>query len=177
MPSRRRFLATGLGAGALLALGGALKVATYRYPDPGDLRALSPQQFAVLSALAARYLGDALAPTPAEVARYLDGYIATSAPFVRTDVLRLLVLFEHGPQLFQARLRRFTELGPAEQDAHLADWAQSRIALRRAGANALRELCALGIWRDSRSWARCGYGGPLVPRGYRGSERDPVEPT
>jgi hypothetical protein len=174
--SRRRFLAGGLGAAALLALGGALESRAYRYADPGGLRALSPKQYAVLVAVAARYLGGMAAPTAAEVARFVDGYLAGSADYVRTDVCRLLGLLEHAPQLFLGHARRFSALGPAEQDAHLASWAQSRLAQRRAGHGALRELCSLGIYRDSRTWGALGYRGPVVPRGYRGSERDPIEP-
>ena len=173
---RRRFLATGLAGGALLGLGGMLESSRYTYRDPGGLRALSGKQLATLTAAAECFVPAGSAPSAGEIARWLDGYLASAPEFVRADVLRLVSLLEHGPQLFLSSPRRFSALGVQAREAHLLGWADSRLSLRRAGYAAIRELVSLARYSDSRTWTALGYGGPIVPRGWRGGERDPIEP-
>ncbi len=173
---RRRFLATGLFGGALLGLGGLLESSRYSYPNAGGLRALSGKQLATLSAAAACFSPIGSAPTPEEIARWLDGYLASAPEHVRADVLRLISLLEHGPQLFLSSPRRFSALSLEARERHLVGWADSRLALRRAGYAAVRELVSLARYSDPRAWSAIGYGGPVVPRGWRGGEREPVEP-
>lgn len=173
---RRRFLATGLFGGALLALGGLLESSRYTYPERAGLRVLSGKQLATLAAAAECFAPAGSAPTPEEVARWLDGYLAAAPEFVRADVLRLVSLLEHGPQLFLSSPRRFSALPVPAREAHLLGWAGSRLALRRAGYAAVRELVSLARYSDARTWSAIGYGGPVVPRGWRGGEREPIEP-
>jgi len=76
-----------------------------------------------------------------------------------------LRLFEWGPLLFEGRLARFGSLAPAEQDASLAGWMQSRFELRRMAFLGVRNLCFMGWYSQPEVWPLIGYQGPLLRRG------------
>jgi hypothetical protein len=169
--SRRRFLKTTIG-GALL-LGGAYVVGRQlgRYAVEEAiarrLEVLSPKEYVVLAAVARRICAaDAPGPPTADdagVALFVDGYLARLDEGLRADVKALLQLVEHGG-FFRLRAARFTKMAPDEQDAMLADWEASRLAVRRQGFQALKTMCLLGYWRDERTWPMLGYAGPMVKR-------------
>jgi len=169
--TRRRFLKRTIG-GALL-LGGAYVVGRQlgRYPveeaTARRLTVLSPKEYTVLAAVARRICAgdDAGVPTSddTQVALFVDGYLARLDDGLRSDVKALLQLVEHGG-FFRLRAKRFTQMAPDEQDAMLADWEQSRLAVRRQGFQALKTMCLLGYWRDDRTWPMLGYTGPMVKR-------------
>src|SRR5207249_4878815 len=98
---------------------------------------------------------DGTAPTADEigVAAYVDGWLAEAPALVQRDFGRLLGIVEHGTPLWSGRRRRFTDLSPADQDAHLERLAQSSIGALREGVAALKSLCMLGYYRDPRTWA------------------------
>ena len=50
----------------------------------------------------------------------------------------------------------------AERDASLRAWRDSRLALRRQGFEALRNLAMLGWYSQDESWPAVGYAGPLL---------------
>ena len=76
-----------------------------------------------------------------------------------------LRLFEYGPILFALSFSRFTRMNDAEKDASLRAWAESRLALRRTGFMALRNLCFLGYYSQPEAWRAIGYRGPLLGPG------------
>jgi hypothetical protein len=169
--SRRRFLRTSLLGGALLGVAAVVgrNVSGYRL-DPeiaARLRALTPKEYLVLMAAARRILapdGADAPPVDDRVGLFVDGYLAGLDADLRGDVRALLSLVEHGSGPFRLRVSRFTHMRAAEQDAALADWQASRLAVRRRGFQALRTLAFLGYYRDDRTWALLGYAGPLLPR-------------
>ncbi|HET9451941.1 MAG TPA: hypothetical protein VFO83_13715, partial [Aggregicoccus sp.] len=54
----------------------------------------------------------------------------------------------------------FTRLSPEAQDAVIADWRDSGLALRRTGFQALRALAAGAYYSSPRVWPAVGYPGP-----------------
>jgi hypothetical protein len=60
--------------------------------------------------------------------------------------------------------RRFTELSASDQDDVLAGLEESRIDVVRAGFQAMKSLVMMGYYRDPRTFAILGYGGPLLSR-------------
>ena len=167
--SRRSVLKRGLVGGALLAAGGAGFLA-FRggasVPLPADgLQVFTPGQFAVLDAVSRRMVRPRHGwPTVDEigVARAADRIAAQVEPSAQKELRQLLGLFENGLAgfLFGARTRPFTRLDGAEQDRVLAEWRDSRLAVRRTGYAALRTLVLAGYYQSPSVWPAVGYPGP-----------------
>ncbi len=171
--TRRRLLRLSLLSGVALTaagglLGGEWLAAPRRYAVPpgvrGKLRALSAKEYRLLAAVAARIL-DGVEPALRDggggVALWADGYVAGLPAEMQGDVRALLQLFEHAPA-FSGHFSRFTALPAEAQDAVLRDWAESGLALRRQGFQALKSLCCLAYYQDPRSFAAIGYSGPML---------------
>lgn len=92
----------------------------------------------------------------------IDALCAGLDPSATAPLPALLRLVEWGPVLFDHRMARFTALDPAAQDLALRGWMTSRIALRRIGFFALRNLSLLGYWSQDETWPLIGYAGPLL---------------
>src|SRR5215472_9423984 len=167
--SRRSVIKRGLLGGALLAAGGAGFLALRggaEVPLPPDgLLVFSPAQYAVLDAVARRMVrprsGWATVDQIA-VARAADRIAARTEPSAQKELRQLLGLFENGLAgfLFGGRTRPFTRLDGAEQDRVLAEWRDSRIAVRRTGFTALRTLVLAAYYQSPTIWPAVGYGGP-----------------
>jgi hypothetical protein len=167
--SRRSVIKRGLLSGALLAAGGAGFLA-FRSGTPVTLPAdgllvFTPAQFAVLDAVARRVVR----PRPGwpgvdrvGVARAADRIAAHVEPSAQKELQQLLGLFDNGLAgfLFGGRTRPFTRLEGPEQDAVLAEWRDSRIAVRRTGYAALRTLVIAGYYQSPEVWTAMGYPGP-----------------
>jgi hypothetical protein len=163
--NRRTFIRRGLFGGLLLAVGGSIGL----YAWPSDervrarkpLRALAPRQFAVLAAVAARTV---VAPGAhaVTIAERVDAQMALEPVEVRADFGKLLLLFENGLAglVLDGRARPFTRLPPAAQDDALADWRDSRLAVRRSGYAVLRKLTEAAHYAAPEAWADTGYPGP-----------------
>jgi hypothetical protein len=93
----------------------------------------------------------------------IDRLCAGLAPELTAPLPWLLRLVEWGPWIFEATPSRFTLLPPDAQDASLRGWSSSRLELRRAGFQALRNLACLGYWSQPETWPLIGYRGPLLP--------------
>jgi hypothetical protein len=166
--TRRGFLKKGLVGGALLAMGGAGWLATRRtrpVPVGGPLYVLTPEEAAVVLAVADRLIPPRAGfPRPLEVAvpRKVDGIIAMAHAAAQKEVKRLLHLFENALAglLFEHQLRTFTASSPGEQDARLASWAHSRVALRRTGYRVLKRLVYAAYYASPETYAAVGYRGP-----------------
>lgn len=167
--TRRSLVKRGLLGGALLAAGGAGFLAFRSgasVPVPTDgLLVFTPAQFAVLDAVARRMVRPRTGwPTVDQVgvARAADRIAARVEPSAQKELQQLLGLFDNGLAgfLFGGRIRPFTLLDGAGQDAVLAEWRDSRIAVRRTGFAALRTLVLAGYYQSPAVWPAVGYGGP-----------------
>lgn len=167
--SRRSFLKTGvLGTAALLTLGTALaarKTLLRQLPKHG-LQLLSAQEYAVLCAVADRICPALGAGVPGALAlgvpEQIDAMLAAAPDYLQRDFKSLLFIVENallGALMFE-RVRPFTQLSAAEQDAMLSSMRHSRLPLRRGMFRALKSLVAAVYYGDERSWARIGYVGP-----------------
>jgi len=173
-PSRRRFLKRGLIGGGLLVLAGTLPFA-FRTTAIGrrprrELKLLTLEEHAVLAAIAARMApGDGAGPTwptaeAVDCAGKIDALLATCHPDVGSDFRRLLRLFESGflGTFIAASPRPFTRATPAEQDARIAAWQRSRVALLRSGYQALKRLSHATYYSSPEVFSLVGYPGPPV---------------
>jgi hypothetical protein len=171
--TRRSLLKRGLLGGALLAVGGA-GVLAFRpgrmAPLPADgLRVFSPREYAVLDALARRFIRPRAGwPTVDEIGVPLavDRIAARTEASVQKELKQLLGLFENGLAgfLLAGRTRPFTALEAPDQDRVLEEWRDSRLALRRTGFTALRTLVLAGYYQSPRVWKALGY--PGMPEGF-----------
>lgn len=168
---RRRFLRTGLFGGALLSLSAIVGRSLSGYHLPASAarpRTLSEKELLVLAAIVMRIVApDAADAPPADglaMASWLDGYLGGMDPELVKDVRALLHFVEHGGPLFRLRATRFSHMSDLEQDATLAAFADSPIAVRRQGLQALRALGFLAYYREDRTFAMLGYPGPMIGR-------------
>jgi len=171
-PSRRTFLKRGLIGGGVLVLAGTLPFA-FRTTALGrkprrDLRLLSLEEYAVLSAACARLVpGDGAGPTwptaeAVDCAGKIDALLATVHPDAGSDFRRLLRVFESGffGTLIAASPRPFTRATPADQDARLEAWRRSRFMMLRSGYQAMKRLAHATYYSSPEVYARIGYPGP-----------------
>lgn len=187
--SRRGLLQKTLLGAALLSAAGAVPLALRRTrlrPQPGKLLFFTPAEYSIWAAVAARILAqdptpataerdDAAqaalalahrppAPTPAavDVAGKADAFLAPLPPSDARDLKRLLALFDNA--LFSFLLggppRPFTRMDAAQQDAQLAAWQRSRLAIRRTGFQAMKRLCCAIYFGAPETYASLGYPGP-----------------
>lgn len=181
---RRGFLKKGLvGAALLAAAGGGAWLATRRTrPWPASRKPLlvfDAAQAAVLAALAERLVPEHPGfPRPAEVdvVSRADAIAAMAHPASQKELRQVVSLFESAAfGLLDWSPRLFTECGVAEQDRRLRAWAGSRIAVRRTGYRALKQLLSSAYYSSPATWAAVGYAGP--PAAAPGPRREmPGEP-
>jgi hypothetical protein len=162
--TRRRLLQTGLGGALLLAVGAVLPSGCARYlPIGRPLRFLTRKEYAVVTQAAVRILG---LPDEArdDLGGFIDGLLADLPPTSQGQARLMLRVVEHGTHLFDLKLRRFTRLSPAEQDAYLRGWMESTLGARRVIFRALKTMAALGYYAQTSSFAAIGYDGPWLGR-------------
>jgi hypothetical protein len=162
--TRRRLLQTGLGGALLVAFGSVLPSGCARYSAiERPLRFLTRKEYAVVTQAAVRILG---LPDDARdsLGGFIDGLLADLPPTSQGQARLMLRVVEHGTHLFDLKPRRFTRLGPAEQDTYLRGWMESTLGARRIIFRALKTLAALGYYAQSESFASIGYDGPWLGR-------------
>jgi len=168
-PSRRSVLKRGLIGGVLLAVGGGSWLFTRKsalVPLPKDgLQVLSEQEYAVVHALVGRFHPQRPGYPDAStlhVSEVCDRILAKADVTAQKELKQLLMLFENAlPNfLFGLRTQPFTRLTGDEQDVVIAEWARSRVTLRRTGYLALRTLVMAAYWSQPESWRAAGYAGP-----------------
>jgi hypothetical protein len=168
---RRRFLRRGLIGGAVLVAAGAAPFAfrSTRLRQPRNaLRLLSPGEYSVLAAVAARIVpGDGAGPKwpsadAVDCAGKIDALMARVHPDVGNDFRRLLRLIESGlvGVLLAGSPRPFTRATPAQQDARLEAWRTSRLAVLRSGYQAVKRLAHASYYASPETYALVGYPGP-----------------
>lgn len=162
---RRTFLKRGLAGGALLAVGGGVVLGTSSskqvHAPREETFVLDATRFNVLAAIAARFVTVPEAD-PVTIAHTIDRALARAVPEAQKDIRDVLGLFESALVgfLLDLRARPFTQLAPAEQDAALGAWRDSRLLLRRGAYKALKNLCVTSHYRTEAGWAATGYAGP-----------------
>jgi hypothetical protein len=166
---RRDFLKKGLLGALLLAVGGGTAIALWptrrAARAPGNLKVFTAQEYAILAAVARRVVaareGDP-SPDAIDVAGRADAAIALAHPSVQKELKQLLHLFENGlTGLFTgSSFAPFTASSGRAQDARLAAWATSRVALFRTGYQAMKRLTAACYWSHPDTWKAIGYPGP-----------------
>lgn len=163
--SRRSFLGLGLGGAAVLAVAGLGLLPTTMRAPATPLRVLSPRAFSVLAAVADRICpgGGAFPPASAlQVAEKIDALLAISDPSMGAELGQGLLLLDNALAglLLDGRPTTFSGASAEAQDATLAAWATSSLALRRKVYKALRGLVAGTYYSDPRVYAAVGYPGP-----------------
>jgi len=141
---------------------------------------LSQRQTAVMAAVCETLVPEAGKGTVSRVTEL----IASLQPDDRSR-LRLLLSLLDTPLvnlLSSGRLRSFVDLAPDQREAVLRGWAYSRLALRRAGFQALKRLAHVAYYcwpahnKGHPVWHAAGYPGPLPPPPV-GIEPLPVVPV
>lgn len=171
-PTRRGFVKRGILGGALLAIAGAVPVGlwpTRRGAAPRRaLKLFSPDEYAIFAAIAARVVpGDGAGPAwpsaeAVDCAGKADNLMALAHPDVGNELRQLLRLFENGLTGFFSTLspKPFTRCEPAQQDARLVAWRQSRVAVLRTGYQAIVRLAHATYFSSPEVYAAVGYPGP-----------------
>ena len=170
---RRSFVKGGI-AFVLLIGGSAVAVVRtrgYSVPAGRTLAGLSAWQFVVVEHAARRIAapdrpGDASIPTAddADVAVFVDGWMAQMHRAMRRDLGRFLGYLEHLAPVAVGLGSRFSRLEPADQDRVLAGIEASSNDMLRAGFEGLKSLVFMGYYRDPRTWSIVGYDGPMIGR-------------
>jgi len=175
--SRRGFLKKGLVGGAILAGGGVLALMAApgkRTRSPhGKLAVLSPYEYAIFSAAAARLVpGDGAAAWPSaealQLGDELDALLARLHPAAARDFKRLLHVFESAVTglTSSGTPLPFTRCSPAQQDRRLEAWRHARVELLRSGYQAMKRLAHALYYSSPKIYERVGYPGPpVVPQG------------
>jgi hypothetical protein len=172
---RRGFLRSAAGGGTAITLAALLPAGCARtYPqadlDNADLKALTAKEYAVARAAAeALLVGVPVSATT--VAKRIDQEIALVGEPIRTDMKSVLGLMEHLTPL-GGRVRRFTELGPAQRLAYLRTWRDSHLQLRRAAYQALKGFVYYFAYIDDATRPLTGFAGPWPER-----SKLPVKPV
>jgi hypothetical protein len=170
---RRRVLSLiMLGAAAALVGGAMFRLRGWNGAlDPAiaaRLKVLRPQMYILVRDLARRIVAsdEPGVPSPDDVgvAEFADAYLFDLPLSLRHDFLRLLLVIEQFLPLGSGFARRFTELGPAEQDRVLAEMESSHLEDLRAGFAAIKGVVMMGYYRDPSTFSILGYPGPLIGR-------------
>ena len=135
---------------------------------PEGLLVLTSREFAVIHALAARFIparGGFPSNDEIRVAFNCDRILSQVDETAVHELKQLLMLFENAlPNfLFGRRTKPFTKMTGEEQDLVLSEWMTSVITVRRTGFLALRSLVVAAYYGSSKTWDAVRYPGP--PKG------------
>ncbi len=176
--TRRGFLRLG---GATAAFAGLTQIrvvppaahaAAATTPTADGARFFDDQETEILTQLVERLVETGEPEAPAvratRAVATIDALCRGLDPALTSVLPTALRLFEWGPLLFDFRLARFTRLDDAGKDASLQGWMTSRLAARRQGFLAIRNLALLGYYSQPETWPLIGYAGPLLSPGELG---------
>ena len=126
---------------------------------------LTLAQHSTLDALCRRIVPAAYAPDgpPIDLAAAVVARLENGDPVLRGQVALLLTIVDHPltALAFGGGARRFTSQTPAEQDATLRAWRESRLAFRRTVFQAFRRLILSTFYATPATHAAIGFPGPL----------------
>lgn len=161
MESRRGLIKKSLAGAVLLAAAGAVPLAlrkTRLRAPRAKLQFFTPAEYSIWAAVADRVLDTD--SSAIDVAGKADAFLAPLPSADAKDLKQLLALFDNA--LFNLSARPFTQKSAAEQDAQLAGWETSRLAVKRTGFQAMKRLSCALYYSDPRTYASIGYPGPPV---------------
>jgi hypothetical protein len=169
--SRRSFLALA-GSGSALAALGRVRAADLgespRAPEPGGPAFFSADEADILTHVGERMVESGLPDVPrvrdTGAVAAIDRLCRGLDPELSRPLPLLLRAVEWGPFVFDFSFARFRALDAGAQEASLRGWMTSRLALRRLGFQALKNLSFLGWYSQPVSWRAIGYAGPLLER-------------
>jgi hypothetical protein len=168
--SRRRFVkaaAVGGAVAVVIAMVGLVRRSGYDLEAGARARltTLEPWQYIVVRDLARRVCAPdrpgVVGADEADVAGFVDGYVARLPKRVRRDLTRFLGFVEHLSPVLIGLGSRFTRLRAEDQDRVLGALETSGSPLLRGGFEGLKALLFMGYYRDPRTWSVMGYEGPL----------------
>jgi hypothetical protein len=169
--TRRAFLRSTAGSAGLVTLS-QLRFPAAVAAAPGPLRVLTPYQAEILTAIVERmvFTGDPSMPAVRDTRAIetIDRAVQQLDPSVQSQLGWLLIVFQWAPPVLQLKLKTFTALTPAEQDAYISDWATSASLTRKLVFTALKNLSVLGYYAQDATWKGIHYSGPWIPRPPRG---------
>lgn len=168
MVTRRSFLVTGIVGGTLLATAWWIKEGLHT-EVAGSRGTAERDAHDILARLALVLLAGMLPPDEtarraaiAEVVATIDAALAGLPAETQREFAQLFALLRWSPtRLIVARVTQpWNEAEPAEVEAMLQRWRESRLSLFRSAYGGLHQL-VLGAWYGMpRSWAAIGYPGP-----------------
>jgi hypothetical protein len=168
---RRKVLKAALVMGVLGVAGSVVAVVRMRgYELKDDVRAqlvaLEPWQYIVVQHLARRVCAadepGVVTPDDADVAGFVDRYVAGMPSRMARDLGRFLGVVEQLAPAGIGKTSRFTRLRAVEQDLVLASLENHTSELMRGGFEGIKALLFMGYYRDARTWGVLGYEGPRV---------------
>lgn len=169
---RRDFLRTGFfGAMALSTVSfSALLAGCASAPPATGLRILRESDLVLLRALMPVVLDGALPEDDSrekvvnESLQLLDGLLEASSRAGQQQLRQLFDLMTFAPtRRFVVGLERdWAEASPAEINAFLNGWRNSRVGMLRAGYLALTQMLTMNWYLQPRSWAAINYVPPRV---------------
>lgn len=129
-----------------------------RHPGSGDLLPWQIRTLESLQSVICASDADDL-PTPDEC-----GALEATLSFLRgmptptvERMSALLALFEAAPLAMGPVRTRFSALEPAQQNAFLESWPDSRLPQQRAAFHAIKTMCMMGYWTRPSTWGPIGY--------------------
>lgn len=167
--NRRHLLKLGVGASIALSTAGLVATMSGCTPDKPDagMQVLRSVDLPVLAALYPAMVGPH--PTLDDAAiqasiRQLDMSLAHTSEQTQKDVLQLLGLLSFAP--IRGPLTgiwgNLQQASPAQIDAFLLRWRDSRLDMLRLGYQALSQLLLMSWYTLPQSWEIAGYPGPPV---------------
>jgi hypothetical protein len=164
---RRGFLRTTAGGSAAIVVASFLPAGcTADYPqaaqDGVQLTSLSAKEYAITRA-AAEALLEGTPVQPGIVATRIDRELVLAGEPVSEDFKTVLGLIEHLTVL-GGRVRRFSQLNPAERLKYLLGWSRSRFKLRRGAFYALKGFIYYFAYIDDDTRPLTGFQGPWPER-------------
>lgn len=164
---RRRWLKLGLGAAALLALGGGAVALL----DPG-LRGgrLTAVGRSIFGAIAAAVLDGVLPqeaaprePALRAVVDRVDGVVQALPAHAQEELSQLLALLatSAGRRSLAGLRVDWQRASMPELQAALDDMRTSSLALRQQAFQALHDICGAAFCADRAGWTALGYPGPM----------------
>lgn len=173
--SRRTLLKTGLVGVALVSVGSAALIMQPTRGEDGApaTKVLSAKEAAIWAAVARRVCPAAGPKAPGADAVGVVATLDTLLPLLDDETVKGLkvglAIFDSAftGALFGERVRPFTQLDGAAQDAVIRNWQSSGVAFRRTLIRGLTGLASSIYWGNPRTWPGIGYDGPPDPRALR----------
>ena len=167
--NRRDLLKLGVGASIALSTAGLVASMSGCTPDQphAGMKVLRSVDLPVLTVLFPAFVGPHSKLDEAQIQasiRQLDFTLAHSSEQTQKDVLQLLGLFSFAPVRgpLTGIWGDIGQASPAQIDAFLLRWRDSRLDMLRLGYKALGQLLLMSWYALPPSWEAAGYPGPPV---------------